>query len=75
MVANNSSSGVGNHTVMGAQQGTQGCNLLGFSQYTHGIAKGHPQSSHGNFKIFYIGNGFMVIPTSASVPKNKMMAN
>jgi len=50
MVANNSSSGVGNHTVMGAQQGTQGCNLLGFSQYTHGVAKGHPQSSHGNLK-------------------------
>jgi hypothetical protein len=39
MVANNSSSGVGNHTVMGAQQGTLGCKLLGFSQYTHGIAK------------------------------------
>jgi hypothetical protein len=45
MVANNSSSGVGNHTVMGAQQGTQGCNLM-----AHGIAKGHRQSSHGNLK-------------------------
>jgi hypothetical protein len=50
MVVNNSSSEVANHTVMGAQQGNHGCKLLGFSQYTHGIAKGHPQSSHGNLK-------------------------
>jgi hypothetical protein len=50
MVANNSSSEVANDTVMGAQQGDHGCKLLGFSQYTHGIAKGHPQSSHGNLK-------------------------
>jgi hypothetical protein len=50
MVAINSSSEVANHNVMGAQQGNHGCKLLGFSQYTRGIAKGHLQSSDGNLK-------------------------